>query len=99
MSNLVLRNVMEDDLPIFFKHQQDSEANQMAAFTSKDPNNWDGFVEHWNKILTNTDIINLPPKIVTNFEVGVLLAGMIELLSLLAESSLAHITINNFFYC
>lgn len=36
MSHLVLRNVIEDDLPIFFKHQQDSEANQMAAFTSKD---------------------------------------------------------------
>ncbi|GIN95994.1 hypothetical protein J6TS1_18640 [Siminovitchia terrae] len=30
-------NVIEDDLPIFFKHQQDREANHMAAFTSKDP--------------------------------------------------------------
>ena len=69
MSNLVLRNVIEDDLPIFFKHQQDSEANQMAAFTSKDPNDWDGFVEHWNKILTNRDIIN-QTIIVENIVVG-----------------------------
>ncbi|MFB4168262.1 GNAT family N-acetyltransferase [Virgibacillus sp. JSM 102003] len=56
MNNLVLRNVIEDDLPIFFKHQQDSEANQMAAFTSKDPNDWNSFAEHWNKILTNKNI-------------------------------------------
>jgi hypothetical protein len=31
----MLRNVIEDDLPIFFKHQQDREANHMAAFTGK----------------------------------------------------------------
>jgi len=69
MSNLVLRNVIEDDLPIFFKHQQDSEANQMAAFTSKDPNDWDGFIEHWNKILTTRNIIN-QTIIVKNIVVG-----------------------------
>lgn len=37
MRNIMLRNVIEDDLPIFFKHQQNHEANHMAAFTSKDP--------------------------------------------------------------
>lgn len=69
MSNLVLRNVIEDDLPIFFKHQQDSEANQMAAFTSKDPDDWNSFAEHWNKIFTNKNIIK-QTIIVENTVVG-----------------------------
>lgn len=69
MSNIVLRNVIEDDLPIFFKHQQDSEANQMAAFTSKDPNDWNSFAEHWNKILTSKEIIK-QTIIVENTVVG-----------------------------
>ena len=46
----MLRNVIEDDLPIFFKHQQNREANYMAA-------NWEGFTTHWNKILMDKDII------------------------------------------
>ncbi|WP_066399780.1 GNAT family N-acetyltransferase [Neobacillus mesonae] len=57
MSRIMLRNVIEDDLPIFFKHQLDREALYMAAFTSKDPNDWDSFLTHWNKILTNERII------------------------------------------
>ncbi|WP_391118352.1 GNAT family N-acetyltransferase [Psychrobacillus sp. L3] len=57
MSNIMLRNVIGDDLPIFFKHQQSSEANHMAAFTSKDPSDWDSFTTHWYKILTDKDII------------------------------------------
>jgi RimJ/RimL family protein N-acetyltransferase len=57
MSNIILRNVIEDDLPIFFKHQQNREANHMAAFTSIDPSDWDSFTTHWNKILTDKDIM------------------------------------------
>lgn len=57
MSNIILRNVIEDDLPIFFKHQQNREANYMAAFTSIDPSDWDSFTTHWNKILTDKDIM------------------------------------------
>ncbi|GIN93635.1 hypothetical protein J22TS1_46860 [Siminovitchia terrae] len=62
-------NVIEDDLPIFFKHQQDREANHMSAFTSKDPNDWDSFTTHWNKILTDRDIIK-QTIIVENTVVG-----------------------------
>ena len=53
----MLRNVMEDDLPVFFKHQQDRDASHMAAFTSKDPGDWHSFLTHWNKILADKDII------------------------------------------
>jgi RimJ/RimL family protein N-acetyltransferase len=45
-----LRNVTEDDLPVFFDHQQDPEANRMAAFPPRDR---DAFMAHWNTILRN----------------------------------------------
>ncbi|GGH86644.1 RimJ/RimL family protein N-acetyltransferase [Pullulanibacillus pueri] len=57
MSNILLRNVIEDDLRIFFNYQQNPEANYMAAFTSKDPSDWDGFISHWNKVLMSENII------------------------------------------
>jgi RimJ/RimL family protein N-acetyltransferase len=43
-----LREVIETDLPIFFQHQLDPEANRMAAFTARDRNS---FMAHWTKIL------------------------------------------------
>lgn len=49
MSNIVtLREVMQDDLLIFFKHQQDPEAARMAAFPSRDRG---AFMAHWAKIM------------------------------------------------
>ncbi|WP_200865938.1 GNAT family N-acetyltransferase [Thalassobacillus devorans] len=57
VSNITLRDVIEDDLPVFFKHQQDRDANHMAAFTSEDPDDWNSFLTHWNKILTDKTII------------------------------------------
>jgi RimJ/RimL family protein N-acetyltransferase len=54
MSNqLLLRDVLNDDLPIFFEYQLDPEANYMAAFTAKDPTNQEAFMAHWHKILTD----------------------------------------------
>lgn len=38
----------EDDLPVFFDHQQDPEANRMAAFP---PRERDAFMTHWHTIL------------------------------------------------
>ncbi len=48
---LTLRGVMHADLPLFFAHQQDIAANHMAAFTAKDPADWDAFLAHWTRIL------------------------------------------------
>ena len=39
VNELLLRNVVKDDLPTFFKYQLDQEANYMAAFTARDPTN------------------------------------------------------------
>jgi hypothetical protein len=33
---VVLRDVVDSDLPIFFEHQRDPEAGRMAAFPSRD---------------------------------------------------------------
>ena len=59
MSNeLGLRNVVNDDLPIFFEYQLDQEANSMAAFTAKDPTNLEAFMAHWHRILADETTIN-----------------------------------------
>ena len=50
-SDLLLRDVIEDDLPIFFEQQLDPDANYMAAFTTRNPADRDAFTSHWNKIL------------------------------------------------
>ncbi len=58
MSNeLVLRNLANDDLPIFFEYQLDQEANHMAAFTAKDPTNLEAFMAHWHRILADETVI------------------------------------------
>lgn len=49
-SSVVLRDVVEADLPIFFAHQQDPAAVRMAAFTAKDPSDWEAFTAHWARI-------------------------------------------------
>ncbi len=48
-----LRDVIEEDLVIFYDHQADPEANQMAAFAARE---WEPFLAHWTKILSNPDI-------------------------------------------
>ena len=53
-----LRNVFESDLPIFFAHQLDPEANQMAAFTAKDPSDNAYFHQHWSRILSDKTVTN-----------------------------------------
>ena len=39
-----MRDVTEADLPVLFEHQNDPEANEMAAFPARE---WDAFVAHW----------------------------------------------------
>ena len=54
-NNVVLRDVTEADLPIFYEQQLDPEATQMAAFPSR---NRDAFMAHWiNKVMSNHNTI------------------------------------------
>ncbi len=57
LTELFLRDVANDDLPIFFEHQLDEEANHMAAFTAKDPTNRESFLAHWRRILMDETVI------------------------------------------
>jgi RimJ/RimL family protein N-acetyltransferase len=57
ISDLVMRDVIEDDLAIFFEQQLDPEANYMAAFTAKDPTNREAFTAHWRRILADATVI------------------------------------------
>jgi RimJ/RimL family protein N-acetyltransferase len=56
--DLCLREVVEDDLPLFFDFQLDPEANYMAAFTAKDPTDREAFTANWNKIIADPTTIN-----------------------------------------
>ncbi len=59
MSGIVsLRVVQESDLPIFFEQQLDPDANYMAAFTRRDPQDEASFTAHWTRILHDTSVVN-----------------------------------------
>ncbi len=54
---ILLRHVMDSDLPIFFEQQKDPDAIQMAAFTSRDPFDQQSFDTHWQKIILDDSVI------------------------------------------
>ena len=56
-NSVMLRDVLTEDVKVFFEHQLDPQANQMAAFTSKDPMDWNAFTRKWIKILTDDNNI------------------------------------------
>lgn len=56
--DLYLREVVEDDLPLFFDYQLDPDASYMAAFTAKDPTDREAFIAHWNRIMADPTTIN-----------------------------------------
>lgn len=52
-----LRDVVDDDLPVFFRQQLDAEAIFMAAFTAKDPADEGAFDGHWRRIMADPAIV------------------------------------------
>jgi len=53
---ITLTKSEEDDLNAFFQFQLDKEANYLAAFTSKDPNDKAAYMEKYTKFLTDPTI-------------------------------------------
>ena len=53
-----LRDITAADLPLFFEHPLDAEANYMAAFTAPDPTDREAFMARWARILSDDSIIN-----------------------------------------
>lgn len=55
-SDVLLRDVIEGDLPVFFEQQLDPDANRMAAFTAENPADRDAFDARWARILGDETI-------------------------------------------
>jgi RimJ/RimL family protein N-acetyltransferase len=52
-----LRPLQPEDLDQFFEHQQDPEANLMAAFTARNPADRGVFDHHWGSIINDPKVI------------------------------------------
>lgn len=55
-NNITLTKTEKDDLNTFFEFQLDPEANFLAAFTAKDPNDKNAYIEKYSKFLTDPTI-------------------------------------------
>jgi RimJ/RimL family protein N-acetyltransferase len=66
---IILRKTEITDLAFFFIFQLDSEANYLAAFTSKDPTDKTAYLQKYTK-LVNDPTINMQTIIVDNTIVG-----------------------------
>lgn len=53
---IALRPITTGDLPILFEQQREPEAIWMAAFTAKDPSDWEAFSAHLAKVLTDPGV-------------------------------------------
>ena len=54
--NITLTKTEKDDLDALFQFQLDKEANYLAAFTSKDPNDKAAYIEKYTKLLADPTI-------------------------------------------
>jgi RimJ/RimL family protein N-acetyltransferase len=55
-NEIILRNVIDSDLPIFFEQQLDPEAAAMADFPSRDR---ESFMLHWGKLMADPSLIQM----------------------------------------
>jgi RimJ/RimL family protein N-acetyltransferase len=55
-NSITLTETNKDHLNFFFEFQLDKEANYLAAFTSKDPNDKTAYIEKYSKFLTDPTI-------------------------------------------
>lgn len=54
--NIILTKTEKDDLNAFFQFQLNEEANYLAAFTAKDPNDKTAYIDKYTKFLTDPTI-------------------------------------------
>jgi len=55
-TKISLRNIIDGDLPIFFKQQKHKDATWMAAFISRDPEDRESFDKHWANVRNDENI-------------------------------------------
>ncbi len=66
---LELRQTEKPDLEFFYQFQLDTEANYLAAFTSKDPTDKEAYLEKYTKLL-NDPTINMQTILVEEIIAG-----------------------------
>ncbi len=54
---VTLREMTDDDLPVFFEQQRDEEANRMAAFTPEDPSDRRVFLARWRRMREDDTVV------------------------------------------
>ncbi|MFI2433715.1 GNAT family N-acetyltransferase [Streptomyces sp. NPDC018693] len=54
--HVVLREVHDSDLPVFYRQLNDPEALRTAAFTPEDPADRDAFEARWQRIRASSDV-------------------------------------------
>lgn len=57
-NEVILRDVVDDDVDLFFDHQRDPKANFMAAFTAPNPNDRTAFEAHFRRIRADQANVN-----------------------------------------
>jgi RimJ/RimL family protein N-acetyltransferase len=55
--NVSLREVRDEDLPVFYRHANDPEAMRMAAFTAEDPSDRGHFEAHWARVREDRSVV------------------------------------------
>ncbi len=70
--NIKLIKTEADDLNSFFQFQLDQEANYLAAFTARDPNDKSAYIEKYTKFLTD------PSKIMRTIKINDEIVGSIS---------------------
>ncbi len=70
--NIKLIKTEADDLNSFFQFQLDHEANYLAAFTARDPNDKSAYIEKYTKFLTD------PSKIMRTIKINDEIVGSIS---------------------
>jgi RimJ/RimL family protein N-acetyltransferase len=78
---VILRDVVESDLPIFFEHQRDELSIQMTGFPARDR---EAFDAHWKKILANEN------GIIKTIEYDGLVAGQILCFEMEGEKEVGY---------
>ncbi len=53
---MILRDVNDEDLDVFFEHWTDHESNRMAAFTAENPDDREAFDARWARLRANEEI-------------------------------------------
>jgi ribosomal-protein-alanine N-acetyltransferase len=89
-TEITLRKTEAADLEFFFIFQLDKEANYLAAFTAKDPNDKTAYIEKYTKFLTD------PTINMQTIKVNDVIAGSIAKFEMEGEAEITYWIDKNF---